>query len=87
MKSSCSAQWTKVNFRRASRDVVVALPDDSVDYVMEIMTPRADMFVIDADEPLNLEAVIESGSERVSRFHPDRVESDLLRYVEEVNSG
>jgi len=30
------------------------------------------------------EAVIESGRARVARFHPQRVESDLLRYVEEV---
>ena len=41
--------------------------------------------MLTTDEELR-RAVIESGTERVARFHPDRVESDLLRYVEEVNS-
>ena len=41
--------------------------------------------LLTTDEDLR-RAVIESGTERVARFHPDRVESDLLRYVEEVNS-
>ncbi len=31
----------------------------------EIMTPRADMFVIDADEPLDLRAIAESGFTRI----------------------
>lgn len=31
----------------------------------EIMTPRADMFVIDADEPLDLKAITESGFTRI----------------------
>lgn len=31
----------------------------------EIMTPRADMFVIEADEPLNLRAIAESGFTRI----------------------
>jgi putative hemolysin len=37
----------------------------------EIMTPRADMFVIDADRPLNLEAIVRSGFTRVPVIRGD----------------
>ncbi len=37
----------------------------------EIMTPRADMFVIEADEQLNLEAIVESGFTRIPVIEDD----------------
>ena len=37
----------------------------------EIMTPRADMFVIDIDEPLNLEEIVKSGFTRVPVIEGD----------------
>jgi CBS domain containing-hemolysin-like protein len=37
----------------------------------EIMTPRADMFVIEADEELNLEAIVESGFTRIPVIEDD----------------
>ena len=37
----------------------------------EIMTPRADMFVIDADSPLDLEAIVQSGFTRVPVIRGD----------------
>ena len=41
--------------------------------------------LLTVDESLR-EAVIESERERVKRFHPSRVESDLLGYLEEVGA-
>ncbi|MBW2407083.1 MAG: HlyC/CorC family transporter [Deltaproteobacteria bacterium] len=37
----------------------------------EIMTPRADMFVIEADKELNLEAIVESGFTRIPVIEDD----------------
>ena len=37
----------------------------------EIMTPRADMFVIEADKPINLKEVIESGYSRIPVIEED----------------
>jgi CBS domain containing-hemolysin-like protein len=37
----------------------------------EIMTPRADMFVIEADEELNLETIVESGFTRIPVIEDD----------------
>lgn len=37
----------------------------------EIMTPRADMFVIEADEALNLEAIVKSGFTRIPVIEDD----------------
>ena len=37
----------------------------------EIMTPRGDMFVIDADEPLDLKAILASGYTRIPVFKDD----------------
>ena len=40
-------------------------------------------YLLTFDENLR-QAVVKSGSERVKQFHPNRVEAELLRYVEEV---
>jgi CBS domain containing-hemolysin-like protein len=37
----------------------------------EIMTPRGDMFVVDADEPLDLKAILASGYTRIPVFKDD----------------